>query len=824
MAFGKRRLDELGAYASGSQVFGARNAKGWKPQASSTANPKLFTRKSDCDHCELHHHRNTVCVPGRGARDAKYAFVGQAPGLQEDKVGRCFIGPAGQLLDDMLTHAGFKPEETYLTNLVKCYPPEDRKPLVGEITACADYLSTELAFLPESTVIVPVGDVAMRALTKKSGIKKWAGTVIECNGRNYFPIFHPAFILRVPKMLPKLQAQLRQLRKLGKAEAVPYRWRKLESGLIRSKIAGAVEEARRANELPPALTIDFETTSKDPEHAEPVCAAFYLKGWRSVLVADCAADPAEFKRLVKEAAKHTRWIAQNFKYEARCCRRWVGVWPTLCFDTMIAHSVLDENAAHDLETLAGLVGCDGYDLPMRVHLAGGGTHADAPPKLLHKYNAGDVWATYQLAIKFRKELRERPKLYKFYREHVSRHAQTLARIEATGVYVDQKQAKAVAKKYRDEVEALERKAKRRGVNLSSQPSCCEYAFEKLGLPITHTTPKGEPSLKKEALEELQEMNPTVGFLRALSRHRTLKSWLTNFVEKYPKLCDKDSLLHGSFNVHVAVTGRLSSSDPNLQNIPRTGEIKTVFGSRFRNGRIVQADFSQLELRLLAELSQDDRMLKAFANGVDIHANTGGFIFGKDPADITPDERHLGKETNFSVVYGMGPYALAHKLKCSDNKAKTYLRRWFTFHHGVRKLLRRWHDEARRNGRVRSPFGRVRHLPWAQSDEADSRRTVDRALRQAANFPIQHAASELMCMVLTHLTLDEGPDTFKGRGLETRIVGTVHDSMYADGPKREAEEVAELFRKTMQEWVLDQCDWLKSVPIIADVKIGKTWGG
>lgn len=808
-------LDELGAYASGVNKAKARNASGWSPTASTLDTPVKLKGGSKCERCELHRNRRTVCVPGRGSKKAKYVFVGAAPDFQEDKTGRAFVGTAAQLLDTLMDDAGFKPSETFLTYVAKCSPPTKREPKQAEIVECLPWFDKELSALPADAVIVPVGSVALRVLTGKRGIMKWAGIKLEHEGRTFFPILHPSQVLASPRKLSALRSQLRSLKGLDKPSKLLYAWQKVSAFDLRKKIERTAKKQNSST-----LVIDFETTSKNPHEAEAVCGAFYMPGWPKVLVADARKDKRAFRTLVRSAIKHTKWVCQNWKYEAICAKQWVGQWPRLSFDTMLAHSLLDENASHALSDLCSLVGMDGYDSELRAHLATGGEHHDAPPKLLYKYNAGDVWATWLLAKLFRKHLKKDPALYKFYRKHTERTAQALARIEWTGLYVDTKAATRIAKGFRTEMESLQAKAEKRGVNLASTKDVNRHTFEELGYPILETTKTGKPSMGKDAIEQLQERYPKSGFLKALSRYRSLKTWCTNFVEKHPLRVDSNSILHGSFNVHVAVTGRLSSSDPNLQNIPREKAVKEIFASRFKGGRIVQADYSQLELRVLAAMSGDERMLKAFREGEDIHRNTGAFISGSKPEDVTKEERFNGKTVNFGVVYGLGPPGLAKQAKLTVQKARTYLRRWFTYHHGVRNLLRDWRQLTVSQGFLRSPvFARIRHLPWAKVAG-----TEKRALRQACNFPVQHAASELMCAVIAHLVLDTGPDTFAGLGLEARVVATVHDSIYVDCPKREAKTVARLIKTVMEEWAPKQFPWIQSVPLIADVEIGKTMGG
>ena len=346
-------------------------------------------------------------------------------------------------------------------------------------------------------------------------------------------------------------------------------------------------------------------------------------------------------------------------------------------------------------------------------------------------------------------------------------------------------------------------------NIASPKQIQEILFERQGLPVLRKTPKGQPSTAEDVLEELADHYPLP---RLILEHRALAKLRSTYTEKLPQTIDPDTgRVHTSYHQAVAATGRLSSSDPNLQNIP----VRTEQGRRIRKAfiappgyRLLSADYSQVELRIMAHLSGDEGLLAAFAAGEDIHRATAAEIFGVPLGEVSTEQRRSAKAINFGLIYGMSAFGLANQLGIDRGSAQGYVDQYFARYPGVREFMDRTRAEAHDRGYVETVFGRRLYLPEINARQAQRRQYAERT---AINAPMQGTAADLIKHAMVRI------DTWlQDSGTDARMVMQVHDELVLEVPQAQAAELAdEVVRLMVGEQPL-------RVPLVVDAGLGDNW--
>ena len=420
--------------------------------------------------------------------------------------------------------------------------------------------------------------------------------------------------------------------------------------------------------------------------------------------------------------------------------------------------------------------------------------------------------TRELAALLRPEI-VRESLQKLYEEIELPLAAVLAEVEAVGVRVDAGILARMSEEFEKELTALTREIydlAGGSFDIDSPKQLGEILFEKLKLPGGKRLKKsGQYSTEASVLEALAERHDLP---RTIIEYRTRAKLKSTYIDALPKFIHPETgRLHTSFNQTVARTGRLSSSNPNLQNIP----IGDEFGQRIRSAfvaepgwRLISADYSQIELRVLAHLSEDPRLIEAFTRNEDIHARTAQEIFGVPAGLQTHEHRRMAKAINYGVIYGLSSFGLAGRTGSSKTEAQRYIDAYFARYHKVKDYLDGLVGEARSTGRVRTLFGRLRPIPEINSADAPSR---NRAEREAMNTPLQGTAADLLklAMVKIHARL-------KREKMQTCMILTVHDELVFEAPERELDRAQEIVRSEMEG------AYPMRVPLKVDLGVGENW--
>jgi DNA polymerase-1 len=510
-----------------------------------------------------------------------------------------------------------------------------------------------------------------------------------------------------------------------------------------------------------------------------------------------------------------RKIGQHGKYDLHVLRCHGVEVRGYADDTMMESFVFNAGASHhDMDSLAKRY--LGYDTIKYTDVAGKGAKqipfAHVALDDATRYAAEDADITLRLHRVLRPKLSAEPALERVYREIEIPLVPVLERIEANGVMIDMDELRRQSADLGRRMLVLQQQATElagRTFNLDSPKQVCALLFEELKLPALVKTPTGQPSANEEALEAIADQHELP---RVILDYRGLAKLRSTYTDKLPEMVNRDDgRVHTSFHQAGAATGRLASSDPNLQNIP----IRTDDGRRIRKAfvappgrRILAADYSQIELRIMAHLSQDPALLRAFASGVDIHRATAAEVFGKALDDVSGNERRAAKAINFGLMYGMSAFGLAKQLGIARGEAQDYIGLYFSRYPGVREFMDRTRAEARERGYVETVFGRRLYLENIAARNAGLRAGAERA---AINAPMQGTAADIIkrAMIALHGWLEP-------HAQRAMMVLQVHDELVF--------EVEEGFVDTLRAAVVERMTGAAElrVPLVVDVGVGADW--
>jgi DNA polymerase-1 len=569
------------------------------------------------------------------------------------------------------------------------------------------------------------------------------------------------------------------------------------------------------------FVFDLETTSLDPLHAEIVGISFSCAPRQAYYVPlkhlgaknlDTPAFWEELKGLL-EGEKPLK-IGQNLKYDLRILRRSGIRIGGRSFDTMIASYLLDPSRRqHNLDLLA-LDLLNHRMIPLEELIGKGKEQTDlayVPVQEVKNYSCEDADYTVRLKELFGPQLRARG-LMPLFEDVEMPLVPVLADMEQAGVALDLGFFREMSERLSKELHLLEAAIYTEAgemFNINSPRQLADVLFGKLKLAPGRRTKTGY-STDVDVLEKLAMDHPLP---RRILDYRQLFKLKTTYIDAFPQLIDRGTgRLHTSLNQTVTETGRLSSSEPNLQNIPvrdeLSREIRKGFVAGSKNEILLSADYSQIELRLVAHLSGDKELLSAFREKADVHRQTASLVFNVPPEQVTPELRRRAKVINFGIIYGMGPFGLAQQLGITLEEAAAFIGSYFARYPGVRGWIDRTIAEARTNGFITTLLGRRRYLPEIGSENHQRRGFAERT---AINTPIQGTAADLIkvAMIRIHAGL-------QARGGSSRMILQIHDELLLEVGKAEVEEISSMVRENMERAIE------LSVPIEVSIGVGKNW--
>ena len=568
---------------------------------------------------------------------------------------------------------------------------------------------------------------------------------------------------------------------------------------------------------------DSETTALDATQADLVGFSFAIKPHEAWYV-PIPADRAEAQAIVEEfrplfESETIEKVGQNLKYDALVLMNYGVELRGPYFDTMIAHYLLEPDMRHGMNYLA-----ESYlnYAPVKIEELIGkkgsqqGTMRDVPLEKIKEYAAEDADITLQLRTHLEPKLEAGGKeLVKLFQLVEMPLVKVLTDIEHAGVRIDPDFLKEYSGVLAKKIGILEQKVLDTTgftFNVASPKQVGEVLFDRMKLPYPGKKMKsGQYSTDEEILSELADEYPVCA---DILEHRTLMKLKSTYVDALPALINpRTGRVHSQFNQTIAATGRLSSQNPNLQNIPiRTvegREVRKAFIPRDENHLILSADYSQIELRLIAEISKDEAMLEAFQLGLDIHTATAAGVYGVALEAVTSDQRRAAKTVNFSIIYGAGASNLSSQLGIKRTEAKTLIENYFNQYKGLKHYMEHIVEFARSHGYVETLLGRRRHLR-----DIDSRNGMMRSMseRIAVNTPIQGTAADMIKVAMINIR-----EAMRAGGFRSNMILQVHDELVFDVQKDELEAMKTL----IQEKMTTAIPGLR-VPILVETGVGNNW--
>ncbi|MDE0925500.1 MAG: DNA polymerase I [Methylophilaceae bacterium] len=574
------------------------------------------------------------------------------------------------------------------------------------------------------------------------------------------------------------------------------------------------------------ISFDTETTGLDPLVSKIVGLSLSVKAGEAAYLPlthdyfdapeqlDLKATLATLKPILENS--DIKKVGQNLKYDKHILENHGIQLNGIAHDTMLQSYVLESHRTHNMDDLAmrhlGLEAIHFEDV------AGKGAKQvpfnQVTVETASNYAAEDADITLQLHQTLLPHITKDEKLNYIYSEIEMPSMEVLYTIERNGVLIDANMLNKQSNEIGMRLVKLENKAYEladQKFNLASPNQLQEILFDKLGIKPLKKTPSGKPSTNEDVLQELALDHPLP---KVLLEYRGLAKLKSTYTDKLPKMINQETgRVHTSYNQAVAITGRLASSDPNLQNIP----VRTAEGRRIREAfiapegsHIVSADYSQIELRIMAHLSKDEGMLKAFANNEDIHRATAAEVFSVEKDKVESEQRRFAKVINFGLIYGMSAFGLAQNLNIERSAAASYIERYFARYPGVRQYMDDTRESAKENGYVETYFGRRLWVPEINSSNGTRRAGAERA---AINAPMQGTAADLikLAMIAVQKWLDN-------KGLQTKLIMQVHDELVLEVPDGELELVKQMLPEFMQNVAtLD-------VPLLAEVGVSNNWEG
>lgn len=519
-------------------------------------------------------------------------------------------------------------------------------------------------------------------------------------------------------------------------------------------------------------------------------------------------------------SKSIKKILHNTKFDQLAIAHYGSEINNITFDTLIAANLLRKEwskiglkklsisyLSEEMKSFKDVLG-KSYENFSQVPISQAATYA-----------AHDALQTFKLSKILSKDLNKEKKLKKIFETIEMPLSQVLFEMEKEGIALDTEILKTLKTSVNRKLSNIEKKIfaaiehkkikTQEDINLNSPKQIEVLLFDELKLPVIKKSSKGKRSTDQEVLRKLREHHPIPGLIL---QHRELFKLKSTYIEALPSFVNNETKrIHTSFSQTMVATGRLSSSSPNLQNIPASGEIGIKIREAFiakRGKQFISADYSQIELRVLAQITKDKNLIEAFLHNEDIHSKTAAQIFEVDIKKVTHEQRQIGKRINFSIIYGQTPYGLSKELGIKQSEAKNYIEKYFDQYPKVKEWISETVKSATKKGFAETMLGRKRYIPGLR----ERNRTIyEAAKRIATNSPIQGTSAELMKMAMINIR-----NSINKKKLESRILLQIHDELIIESPNSELETMKKLIKKEMES----VANW--KIPLTVDIRTGKNW--
>ena len=800
-AYARELIPALGFPLLEKEGFEADDIIAWLSQEAVSRGDKVEILSPDKDLLQLAVDGVTIIRPGR--RDGQETLIGKndvkgVMGVRADQVAD-FLALTGDSSDNIPGAKGIGPKTAL--NLIEKYQSIDGiygsiKDVLPESVRTKLENSMEMVYLSRKLIsLVPAHqmDISLEELSMKHPDEEIASSILSAMG---------------------MQSILSRMGITPPGDLFGSTGNTASTQWCSTSVIGSIQDLEELNlGSPPEgfLALDTETTSKRPFQADPVGLSLTTSEKKAVYIPLSGADAIPVEKVVpvlKQMLKDRQIVAQNGKYDIHILESMGLRINELRGDPMIADYLLrPEIQSHSLSSLS-VTWLNRQMIEYGEVLGNAVSLADVETDKVAEYCGCDSATALQLNRVLRKELEKDEKLLSLYDSLELPLVRVISDMEKRGIGLDTVSLKRLESKFSDTRRELEEEAREIAgfdINLNSPSQVSHTLFDVLGLTPVKKTGKGQFSSSIEVLEKLRGKH---GFVETVIQHRELSKLLNTYIKRMPGyVCERDGLIHTSFSQTVTATGRLSSSSPNLQNIPvrtsRGREVRRCFIPGDDNHVLITADYSQIELRILAHMAGPGSLRRAYEEKKDIHSSTAEALFG----DASPAHRRKAKEVNFSILYGISSWGLSNRLNVSRGEAAGIITRYLETYPELESFFSRCIEYAEEHEETRTLLGRRRQFKGFRSARGTTRNAME---RMVINTTVQGSAADIIKLAM--LKVDSRLQETENAGL----VLQVHDELVATAPVSSAQEVAGIIRDEMES------AYELAVPLIVDTGIGRNW--
>lgn len=766
--------------------------------------------EANCEECPLFEN-NTFC-PSDGPREAELVIVGEAPNHQEVRKQLLFIGSGGQLLNMVLEHNGFDRRDVFVTNTVLCQPEKKAKPNAAAIKACRPRLVGEINLRDPDTIVALGGPASKSILKTNEGITTLRTGPSKVSpdypGVRIIPTFHPAASLYNPGVFPDIISDFQKIRRPN----VSSNWSPPEFVVLddRNAIDGLKELLRKGNipiSVDIEIGIDKDLNDAHPEEYAYLCVGICYAPGRVLVLDESSLQRQDVFDTLRIVLEQNKIIAHNGKFDLQGLFR-VTTDARLWFDTMLASYVTDERAGvHSLEyNSIERLGSPSWKAEVSGYLGPTKNYAAIPRKILYRYNAWDAHNTYMLWQLYEKELDvEQRALH----DHLVDASNMLMFVEHNGVGVDIDYLDTLTEEYTSILEELRSKLQQQVEDGAYNPNSWQQVTRVLKEEFNTRVPNTQADTLTDLMERsLRKGNKDLyDFLRTHLEYKKEAKAYGTYVKGTRKRLYRGRV-HSTYKLHGTTTGRLSSANPNLQNVTRGSRLRTLFIPRTSDNVLGQSDYRQAELRVVCTLAKDTYLKSVFDDDSrSIHVEVARQFYGDDFDRVRDKEKYIrAKAVVFGLTYGREAFSLAAEYKMSIKQAEEYIKTFFA----MIPQTQEWREsvlETIHSGQdLVSPFGNHRRF-WLITNE--NKNNVE---KEALAFYPQNIVSNIL--------LKAGISLAK-QGLQDMLRIPIHDAWLFECPESDAEEIGHMVAETMEDAAREHfTDYVK---FPCDVGFGKTWG-
>lgn len=771
--------------------------------------------KPNCEECTL----KGTQVNGRGcSSNPIVAFIGEAPGADEIRQGRPFVGAAGRVIQQLIEYVGFSLDEVYFTNLCLCRPPENRDPTAQEIRCCWGRLTSELAKI-NPQYIVTLGAIPSKTMFGRYiSLNKHRSHILEATtGHQGIITYHPAALLYPggESLFPFVLSDLQKLHRSATGGSLPNDLVNPNTHVVvidTPELMGSLVD-RLSTIEPGVVAFDWETTGTSPLWDSGICLSLSWKPGTAVVI------PIKMIRIyhkqLAQALSSDGIVLTGFNavmFDAKFNEKY-GLPANICEDPMLVHYLLDERPQkRSLENLSReFLDAPSYETEMLTKYDCGKDEMlqKIPEEVIYEYCGKDADWTLRLAKYFgSKHSKEQGLLYT-YKNILIPGARAFADIQQYGFWIDQFILHKVTADYEKQLDTFTTELDQltgTTFNPRSHPQVQGFLWDELRLEEPELYGRLPRSADKATLEALLEQYPKQPFVNALMGYRSAYTIYSRYLRKMPDYIEQDGRIRTSYHFDRTETGRLSTTNPAIHQIPRESAVRSIFSAP-PGYVLIQADYAQIEIRMAAHVAQDTKLTELLRSGVDFHTMMASQAFQVPLEQVTKNQRQAAKAVSFGLLYLMGDQKLADSTGLPPSQASKFVASYKNLMPGVQAWIEETKRQVRSQRYVESIFKRRRRFPFITD------RNLAALQREAVNFPVQSGASDLTLSSIIRLH-----SVFKQAYPEVKIVAMVHDSIVVECPEHISSEVGKLVHK-----IMESPPFTTDVPFPVEVIVGQHWG-